>query len=134
MIVPMQKYSFLIFHKEYNSFLKEIQEIGVIHIIEKNKNITDEIREQYRLLSNYAKILKFLEKRKQESEKSEIDIDGALILQDIVEKQKKEEFLKQKLISENKELQKTKAWGDFSKQIKTRKYFCSIFYLFKKEV
>ena len=117
MIVPMQKYSFLIFHKEYNSFLKEIQEIGVIHIIEKNKNITDEIREQYRLLSNYAKILKFLEKRKQESEKSEIDIDGALILQDIVEKQKKEEFLKQKLISENKELQKTKAWGDFSKQI-----------------
>ncbi len=65
MVVPMQKYSFLIFHKEYNSFLENIQKIGVIHIIEKNIEITHKIKEQYKLLNSYGNVLKFLEKRKQ---------------------------------------------------------------------
>ncbi len=117
MIVPMQKYSFLIFHQEYNSFLTDIQNIGVVHIIEKKIEITDEIKEQYKLLSSYEKAIKFLGKRKQETVKSETDIDGAFVLKNIIEKQKKEENLKQNLISENKELQKVEPWGDFSKQL-----------------
>ena len=30
MIVPMFKYTFLVFHQEYNQFLKNIQELGVL--------------------------------------------------------------------------------------------------------
>ena len=64
MIVPMQKYSFLIFHKEYSSFLKDLQDIGVVHIIEKKVEITEEIKEQYKILNRFDKTIKSLEKRK----------------------------------------------------------------------
>ena len=35
MIVPMRKYSFLVYHKNYLEFLEAIREIGVLHVIEK---------------------------------------------------------------------------------------------------
>ena len=118
MIVPMLKYSFLIFHKDYNSFLENIQNIGVVHIIEKKGDITKDIEEQYKLRGSYEKAIKFLEKRQQEEiNPQKLDIDGIEILKDILEKQKKEERLKELLISENIELQKVGQWDDFSKPL-----------------
>jgi V/A-type H+-transporting ATPase subunit I len=32
MIIPMLKYSFLIYHREYDAFLKKLQDLGVLHI------------------------------------------------------------------------------------------------------
>ena len=32
MIAKMKKLTFLIYHKEYDTFLKEIQELGVLHV------------------------------------------------------------------------------------------------------
>lgn len=39
MILKMKKYSFLLHHKNYEDFLREIREIGVLHIIEKKGGI-----------------------------------------------------------------------------------------------
>lgn len=137
MIVPMQKYSFLIFHKEYSSFLDDLQDIGVVHIIEKKVEITEDIREQYKILNRFNKTIKFLEKRKIEPEESKIDADGMKILEDIIEKQKKEENLKQILVTENKELLKVEPWGNFSKQIieklKQENIFVRLFITSKKK-
>ena len=32
MITPMKKYTFLVYHKEYEAFLKTLGRLGVIHI------------------------------------------------------------------------------------------------------
>ena len=55
MIIPMQKYSFLVFHKEYDDFLKDLQQLGVLHVIEKETEISDNIREKYQLVSRIDK-------------------------------------------------------------------------------
>ena len=35
MIVPMRKYSFLIYHKDYDQFVDKLYELGVVQIIDK---------------------------------------------------------------------------------------------------
>lgn len=37
MILPMTKYAFLVFHKDYESFLGELQALGVLHVEERKK-------------------------------------------------------------------------------------------------
>ena len=32
MIAPMKKYSFLVFHREYEEFLLKLRDMGVVHI------------------------------------------------------------------------------------------------------
>ena len=47
----MKKYSFLVYHKQYVDFLEKLREIGVLHVIEKQKGITenDALREKMQL-------------------------------------------------------------------------------------
>ena len=35
MITKMKKLTFLVYHKEYEAFLEQIRELGVVHIVEK---------------------------------------------------------------------------------------------------
>ena len=51
MIVPMKKYSFLVYHREYKKFLEDLQSLGVLHVIEKESGeLEDEqIVEKYAL-------------------------------------------------------------------------------------
>ena len=65
MIVPMKKYSFLVYHKEYLEFLNGLQQLGVLHIIEKESGEFEdnELRQMYRRLNDLNEAIKFLEKR-----------------------------------------------------------------------
>ena len=37
MIQPMNKYAFLIFHREYEAFLGELRSLGVVHVQEQKQ-------------------------------------------------------------------------------------------------
>lgn len=44
MIVPMTKYSFLLYHRDFDAFLAKLQELGVVDIVKENRSIDDEER------------------------------------------------------------------------------------------
>jgi len=117
MIIPMQKYSFLVYHKEYAAFLKDLQQLGVLHIIEKEAEISDDIKEKYQLVNRIDKIIKSLEKRETEKTGNCPDSDGLKIIEEIIQKQEELEALKQELATAHKELAKIMPWGDFSAEI-----------------
>ena len=107
MIVPMKKYSFLIYHGEYFEFLKKLQEIGVLHVIEKQSGeIEDEnLRELYNQTNQLKTVIKFLKKRNVESKPSDsADSDGLKILGEILNIQGDLERDHQQLSAINKEL------------------------------
>ncbi|MCK5632174.1 V-type ATP synthase subunit I [bacterium] len=114
MIVPMHKYTFMIFHKEYRGFLKNLQQLGVLHVVEKDKTATDEIKQKYIQISQFEKTIQFLEKRETRQNKNTQDTDGAKIIDEIVAKRNELETLEQELDEAKKKLQKAKPWGDFS--------------------
>ena len=117
MIIPMQKYSFLVYHKEYAAFLKDLQQLGVLHIIEKEAEISDDIKEKYQLVNRIDKIIKSLEKRETEKTDNCPDSDGLKIIEEIIQKQEELEALQQELATAHKELAKIMPWGDFSAEI-----------------
>ena len=82
MIVPMKKYSFLVYHKEYELFLKNLQELGVLHIIEKKLDDVENegLREKYSLLAELTKSIKFLDKHEIEEANSNTEANGLKIL------------------------------------------------------
>lgn len=48
MIVKMKKYSFLVFHRDYDSFLKSIGELGALHVSESSDSHDEESLEDDR--------------------------------------------------------------------------------------
>ncbi|MDF1548386.1 MAG: V-type ATPase 116kDa subunit family protein [Bacteroidales bacterium] len=113
----MQKYKFLIYHKEYGDFLKELQALGVLHVIEKKTEINDEEHKKFQLINRINKVIKFLEKREVEKTDNCPYADGLKIIDEIIYKQKELTELQQNLASVKKEIINTEPWGDFSNEI-----------------
>jgi V/A-type H+-transporting ATPase subunit I len=117
MIVPMKKYSFLIYHKEYTGFLNELRKTGILHVIEKQSGeLADEkLREQYYLINQYNSVIKFLEKRAPEDKSESVEAaDAHKILQEIKNIQSEVENKTQQLSSLKKDIELVRPWGDFS--------------------
>ncbi|MCY1719539.1 V-type ATP synthase subunit I [Prolixibacteraceae bacterium Z1-6] len=117
MIVPMLKYTFLVFHREYKSFLKKIQELGVVHVAKKDLEISDEIRAKYAEINACENTILFLKRREIEQNDVENQLNESEIIQDIFQKQKEEEDLETKLEETIKLHDRVQHWGDFSPEL-----------------
>ena len=59
MITKMKKLTFLIYHKDYESFLDKIRELGVIHVQERQAGVmNDDLQSNLSLHNQYKDILK----------------------------------------------------------------------------
>lgn len=56
MITKMKKLTFLIYHKDYECFLQNIRDLGVVHVAEKAQGTAEntELQESIRLSDHYA--------------------------------------------------------------------------------
>lgn len=117
MIVPMHKFSFLVFHKDYEDFLEKVREIGVVHLIEKQEDVSDPVREKYDLIKRIQATVKQLSKRKTPAETTADEpIDGkeAFVKVSKLFLRLEEKF--QHLTLLDKEISQVKPWGDYSKE------------------
>ncbi|KAF0236427.1 MAG: V-type H+-transporting ATPase subunit [Prolixibacteraceae bacterium] len=117
MIVPMLKYTFIAYHLDYEKFLDDIRNIGVLDIVEKITDPGSEIKEKLDQLKTVNQVYQFLEKLKINAE-TEIKEFEAEIL---VKSAEKDHHINHKKIpeiySENEALYKQKLT-----EIKTRFY------------
>lgn len=114
MIIPMKKYSFLIYHKEYEEFIKSLQEIGVVHIEEKKEEISDELRESFNTIKQLNEAAKFLSKREVKSKPAKDERSGTEIMKEVNELREKQASLKQRRKALEKQIKQVEPWGDFS--------------------
>jgi V/A-type H+-transporting ATPase subunit I len=117
MIIPMKKYSFLVYHREYTDFLNDLQKIGILHVIEKESGefADEKLREQYNLINQFNAAIKFLQKREVENKSTSIaKADGLKIIEEIQNVQSEIELKTQQLSSLKKEISIIRPWGDFS--------------------
>lgn len=133
MIVPMKKYTFLVHHKEYASFLDELQEYGVVHVIERK---TDEYSSQLSGLihdiSNAEKTLRLLAKFDTEKIEKKRDLSqtpAVEIIEQVLKYQSELEPSQHKLAGLQKELFTAEPWGDFSQELidELLKYHVEVF-------
>ncbi len=117
MITKMKKISFLVLNKEYQNFLGRLRELGVVHVVEKQKGgVSDAVlQEDLRLLSRYQTVLKALEPMAAGIPATAVDADfDAETVADRYETLVSEkECLEQQIQALSKNRQELSAWGDF---------------------
>ena len=122
MIVKMQKYAFMVYHKEYEQFLSSLRDLGVVHI--KETKPVAEIAELQQMISELKRInsttsfLKNLveanENVTMSSAKNISKEDGIKLIasiEKILDKKAQLQSIKQSLL---KDISYMEFWGDFS--------------------
>ena len=63
MITKMKKLTFLVYHKEYDAFLNNLRDLGVVHIAEKQQGMADNsaLQEKIRLSARLSATIKLLQ-------------------------------------------------------------------------
>ncbi len=122
MITQMKKYTFLVFHREYEAFLEQLRDLGVVHVTEKAAGMADDAHLQELLVK--------------------ADNARKLIAQGAPDQLLQEKAaLEQRIAATQKEADKMAVWGDFStermEQLKaagyTLRYFTCPKKLFQEE-
>jgi V/A-type H+/Na+-transporting ATPase subunit I len=116
MIQPMLKYSFLVFHKEYRKFLIDLRRLGVMHIIEKEAEITPEIKDKYDHIKDVDGVLRFLTKRELQRRDGDCSISGAEAFDIVKTAMATMEQKQQHLNAIKKEISLVEPWGNFSNE------------------
>lgn len=76
MIVPMKKLSLLIFHQDYQAFLEELREKGVVHVHENRKRSAEdeELKQKFVIMKRIGEMVKQLSKRMGEDKESAAEL------------------------------------------------------------
>lgn len=120
MIAKMTKVTFLVYHKEYDCFLKSIRDLGVVHVVTKAQGGAENasLQESIRLSARYASAIKLLQGMGVPSaEACEGDADsGEQALRQTEELLHQSQQLAHRLQAVEKETAVLEPWGDFDPQ------------------
>ena len=117
MIVKMKKYTFVIYHREYQNFLEDIHDLGIVHITEKKDVSAESVREKINFIKRIDFSVKHLKTKITDGNYSK-DIkknaDADSLVKEVEKLYLDIDQNHQKLHQLNKELNAQAVWGDFS--------------------
>ena len=116
MKVRMEKLTFLIYHKVYDSFLDQIRELGVIHIAEKQRGEPDaQLQQAFQKRSHYKAMLQKMDAlaEKQHDETIYKDKQADALVNEYEAIQQHIQELQTQIPSINKEIDQMEVWGEF---------------------
>lgn len=116
MITKMKKLTFLIYHKEYETFLEQIRALGVIHIVERQRGELDNTLQGFLQKRNlYKNTLMNMYNRAEKQPDNTItrEISADEIVQEYEDLLTRIQELNQRLPVIDKEMAQMEIWGDF---------------------
>lgn len=117
MIAKMKKLTFLVYHKEYDAFLKSIRDLGVVHVATKAQGSAENaaLQESIRLSARYAAAIKMLQGLNVQPAAAHTGDagKGTEVLAEIEDVQQQIQQVAHKLQAVEKELVQLEPWGDF---------------------
>lgn len=117
MIAKMKKLTFLVYHKEYDAFLKSIRDLGVVHVATKAQGSAENaaLQESIRLSARYTAAIKMLQGLNVHPAAAHTGDagKGTEALAEIEDVQQQIQQVAHKLQAVEKELVQLEPWGDF---------------------
>lgn len=121
MIVPMMRYTILMYDGDAAAFLQYLQELGVVDLVRSQRNQGEAEQESIRNLRRLTQALQYLlfYKASPESQviKERKGIDPMTVLWEIESLKAEKEQVEGELTRLNKELQEVRPWGNFAKDL-----------------
>ena len=120
MITPMTKLTMLIYHRDYNQFLNELREHGVVHVHAKKQTLQDENMKakmaEMKHVSNTIKLLEKDNKSTSQQDNKSIDLNNAELLAFIDSKFTEIDSIQQQIASLQKDDNAYNVWGNFPEE------------------
>lgn len=116
MIAKMKKFTFLVYHKEYDAFLKSIRDLGVVHVATKAQGSAENaaLQESIRLSARYAATIKMLQGLNIPAVAHTGNVEkGEETLAEFEGLQQQIQQVSHKLQAVEKELLQLEPWGNF---------------------
>lgn len=116
MIAKMKKLTFLVYHKEYDAFLKSIRDLGVVHVATKAQGSAENValQESIRLSARYAATIKMLQGLNIPAVAHTGNVEkGEETLAEFEGLQQQIQQVSHKLQAVEKELLQLEPWGNF---------------------
>jgi V/A-type H+-transporting ATPase subunit I len=109
----MIKYGFLVYHRDFDSFLNKLQELGVVDIIKQTHTPTENERNMLNLVNRYTSVINGLRSRLN-IEKQIFDASAEDILKEYEKLVGELEHLEVSIRKSQKDLADIRPWGDFN--------------------
>ena len=118
MIERMRRYSFVLYHLEYESFLAKLQELGVLHI-ERNKTVdSPELRKNQELINLYSEALSFVGKIEAATDAAvSSPLPPKALLNKLSKAREEHEQLKRTADQYRKQIHDLEPWGHFDYEL-----------------
>ena len=140
MITKMKKLTFLIYHKDYESFLDKIRELGVIHVQERQAGVmNDDLQSNLSLHNQYKDILKEMSFQFKDKADEQVytDLSADELISQYNDLVGKIQTLNQRIPAVEKEIGEMGIWGDFSwsdlRKIEEAGYFIQFYNCTERE-
>lgn len=118
MITPMTKYSFLVYHLDYTRFLEKIRELGVVHPVSRQQELSDEVQQLYASHRQVNSVIKGLKLRNAEPAVNQTHVtSGEETFKMVSELLDQQEELTRLVAQLRKELSHSLPWGSFDAQL-----------------
>lgn len=124
MILPMRKYSFFIFEPEYHTFLRQLRDLGVVHVQQRNdpkqmehfQSLNEELQAVDALRKRLYRVISFAQSKADSIDTAKVDSFDEL--------KSSVEAIESKIAEVEKQLDQTRnqirdfqTWGDFDPQL-----------------
>lgn len=122
----MKKLTFLIYHKDYDQFLHDLRDLGLVHVVENKTNKEqsaqlDAFNSQWKKLTDAKKLLEKQIDKKNPLEENPVDVQKGFGLPAMIEKiQEERSTLVQQLQVAKRERDALMPWGNFDPENITR--------------
>lgn len=117
MISKMKKLAFLIYHKDYDTFLEQVRNLGVVHVVTKSQGEAEnqDLQATIRLSARYAAAIKLLEGMDvKAADKTSGNADkGEQVLDKLETLQQHDAETNHRIQAIEKEITAMEPWGDF---------------------
>lgn len=107
----------LIYHKAFTDFLKDLQKIGVVDIVDKGVAPDDETNCEIQRVQQFDRVIKILQPRVEKESPEVTDLMPGKILKIVLQTQAEIDDLKQKITLLEKHLKAVKPWGKFDTEL-----------------
>lgn len=116
MIEKMRKYTFVLHHADYESFLTELQKLGVLHLTRNTDDKTPALSQKLETIDDYAEALRFLRKLEPAEEASAVKLQPAELLNKINSARDNKDTLTRQEELLLKQIRDLEPWGQFDSE------------------
>lgn len=120
MIEKMMKYSFVLYHLDYNNFLTRLQDLGMVHLVRSCEDKSPELVQNRDLMTEYAEVVKYLTKLNSTSPKISINLPTKALLNKINGAREERESLVRHEETLKKNIRELLPWNHFDYELVRR--------------